>query len=275
MTAQRAKIYELDLFNNIFVELFLKFVWPEAVTQRCSVKKKIFFKKETLAQAFSCEFCEISKNNFSYKTPPAAASVWIFPSKVICYLWYSNWFKNETSLTLEANSEICSEPCQTSNIEVFAQIVNGIKFLTIFAKSFILDVWQDSEFASKARYDFAEKAPFHMFDRILNSPLITSKNLQPSVIFAKLVTISLLNLINITVLCMVKSTWPYDQHICLITKIMIVFPNHVFLDRLCLHISHMRISQKIKGVIMWNLQHTISIWSRWLWPIFKSALVYL
>ena len=26
-----------------------------------------FIKKETLAQAFSCEFCEISKNSFSYE----------------------------------------------------------------------------------------------------------------------------------------------------------------------------------------------------------------
>ena len=33
-----------------------------------------FIKKETLAQAFSFEFCEISKNTFSYRTPPAAAS---------------------------------------------------------------------------------------------------------------------------------------------------------------------------------------------------------
>ena len=32
-----------------------------------------FIKKETLAQVFSCEFCEISKNTFSYRTPPVAA----------------------------------------------------------------------------------------------------------------------------------------------------------------------------------------------------------
>ena len=32
-------------------------------------------KKETLAQVFSCEFCEISKNTFSHTTPPVAASV--------------------------------------------------------------------------------------------------------------------------------------------------------------------------------------------------------
>ena len=31
-----------------------------------------FIKKETLAQLFSCEFCQISKNNFSYRTPTVA-----------------------------------------------------------------------------------------------------------------------------------------------------------------------------------------------------------
>ena len=47
---------------------------------RASFLKKLhalacnFIKKETLAQVFSCEFCEISKNNtFSYKTPLVAA----------------------------------------------------------------------------------------------------------------------------------------------------------------------------------------------------------
>ena len=34
-----------------------------------------FIKKETLAKVFSREFCEISKNTFSYGTPPVAASV--------------------------------------------------------------------------------------------------------------------------------------------------------------------------------------------------------
>ena len=34
-----------------------------------------FIKKETLAQILSCEFCEISKNTFSYRTPLVAASV--------------------------------------------------------------------------------------------------------------------------------------------------------------------------------------------------------
>ena len=71
-------------------------------------------------------------------------------------------------------------------MEVFAQIVNGFYFLTIFLKSSILDVWQDSQFASEASYDIAEKVPPHMFDRVLNLSLITSKKLQPLVILAKL-----------------------------------------------------------------------------------------
>ena len=39
-----------------------------------------FIKKETLAQLFSCEFCEnceISKNTFSERTPLVAASVYL------------------------------------------------------------------------------------------------------------------------------------------------------------------------------------------------------
>ena len=36
-----------------------------------------FIKKETLAQVLSCEFCEISKNIFSYRTLPVAASVYL------------------------------------------------------------------------------------------------------------------------------------------------------------------------------------------------------
>ena len=62
----------------------------EAVAQRYSVKKLFleisqnslentcaranFTKKEALAQVFSCEFYEISKNTYSYRTPLVAAS---------------------------------------------------------------------------------------------------------------------------------------------------------------------------------------------------------
>ena len=58
--------------------------------RRCSIRKRVlrncakftgkhlyqslFFKKETLARVFSCEFREISKNSFSTEYPPANAS---------------------------------------------------------------------------------------------------------------------------------------------------------------------------------------------------------
>ena len=40
---------------------------------KCSPKACNFIKKETLAQVFSCQFCEISKNTFSYRTLLVAA----------------------------------------------------------------------------------------------------------------------------------------------------------------------------------------------------------
>ena len=56
-----------------------KKVWvnetKEAVSWTRSIKKVFLeIKKETLPQVLSCEFCEISKNTFSYRTPPVAVS---------------------------------------------------------------------------------------------------------------------------------------------------------------------------------------------------------
>ena len=48
--------------------------------QRRSLRKGVIrnfaklIKKRAMAQEFSCEFCEISKNTFSHKTPPVTAS---------------------------------------------------------------------------------------------------------------------------------------------------------------------------------------------------------
>ena len=54
----------------------------EAVTMKVFCKKGVLRKvlrpatlwKKRLAQVFSYEFCEVSKNTFSYRTPPAVAS---------------------------------------------------------------------------------------------------------------------------------------------------------------------------------------------------------
>ena len=93
------EIFRKDLLQWI---LSMDFIWvSKAVVQKCSVKKMFlqisqnsqentcarvsflitlqasgcnFIKKEALAQALFLEFCEISKNTVSYKTPLVAAS---------------------------------------------------------------------------------------------------------------------------------------------------------------------------------------------------------
>ena len=44
-------------------------------------------------------------------------------------------------------AEAYLEPCQTSKMEHFGEMVNGQKPLIIFAKHSILDVGQDSKYA--------------------------------------------------------------------------------------------------------------------------------
>ena len=54
-----------------------------------------FLKKEILAQLFSCEFDEISKNTFSYRTPPVAASVYLdlvcVTDKIVTCIFHFQW----------------------------------------------------------------------------------------------------------------------------------------------------------------------------------------
>ena len=47
--------------------------------------------------------------------------------------------------------ETHSEPYQRSKMECVAKIVNAKNMLPIFAKSFILDVWQGSEYPFGSR----------------------------------------------------------------------------------------------------------------------------
>ena len=47
---------------------------PEVFCEKALLRPATLLKKEALAKAFSCEFWQISKNTFSYGTPPEAAS---------------------------------------------------------------------------------------------------------------------------------------------------------------------------------------------------------
>ena len=96
-----------------------------------------FIKKDTLPQVFSCEFCEIFKNRFFYRTPPMAASVHL--------LFLSN-IKIYNSGVFRILSIIQ---------KIFPKIVNiwkpSVKSATIsskVAKVSIIDVWQDPKYTS-------------------------------------------------------------------------------------------------------------------------------
>ena len=49
-----------------------------------------FIKKDTLAQMFSYEFCEISKNTFSYRTPLVASSDFYCRLSMYMFCWSSS-----------------------------------------------------------------------------------------------------------------------------------------------------------------------------------------
>ena len=62
--------------------------------------------------------------------------------------------KQLTKLTVKVKNkskrwtEACSQPNQTSKIEIFVKMVHGFRPITISAKNSILDVWQGSEYTS-------------------------------------------------------------------------------------------------------------------------------
>ena len=47
-----------------------------------------------------------------------------------------------------SDSEAYPEPCQTSNMDCFAKMVNGLNLLTFFVRHSILDVWQSPKYTS-------------------------------------------------------------------------------------------------------------------------------
>ena len=89
----------------------------EAVTRSCSVKKMFseisqnpqestcarvsfliklqtsgnFIKKEALAQVFSCEFCDISKNTFFHRSPLVTESIVAIAQVFICKKMKKMW----------------------------------------------------------------------------------------------------------------------------------------------------------------------------------------
>ena len=68
-----------------------------------------FIEKETLAQVYSCEFCEICKSTFSYRTPTLAYSgltvtlclKYLFLFELIFQAEYVCWASGKINLSYE------------------------------------------------------------------------------------------------------------------------------------------------------------------------------
>ena len=120
---------------------------------------------------------------------------------------------------MEADSEKYSEPCQTSKMEIFAKIVNGFSFSSNFAKSSILDVWQDSEFVSEASNNLRKKIHLSCFNHFCKTMIYFftkfDQHIPPYIKKYSIVH----GQIHMTLV----------QHICLMKKLIMVFPNHAFL----------------------------------------------
>ena len=86
-------------------KLFLKISQnsQESTCARVSFLACNFIKKEALTQVFPCEFCEIFKNTFFYRTPPVADSV----------NFYLLFCKGKISYLKQPSTEACLETCQT------------------------------------------------------------------------------------------------------------------------------------------------------------------
>ena len=100
---------------------------------------KVFIKKETLAQVFSCKFCETSKNTFSCRTPPVAATILVLylfiTHPCIFYIFHQvETFKFIIS-GLETNDSLINE-------------TNFLSFLSLFVYSFSAIAWQSVQTVS-------------------------------------------------------------------------------------------------------------------------------
>ena len=63
--------------KKVFLEISLNS--QENTCARISFLIKLFIKNETLAQVFSCEFCDITKNTFSLRTRPGDCFLTFLP----------------------------------------------------------------------------------------------------------------------------------------------------------------------------------------------------
>ena len=87
------------------------------------------------------------------------SKVSVFGDILVSIFPHSDWIRTRITpntdnfyavfLTLNINAEAHSVPCQISTMDLFTQIVHDFQPSIIFAKSFILGVWQSYEYTWK------------------------------------------------------------------------------------------------------------------------------
>ena len=124
---------------------------------------------------FSCEFCEISKNNFCYRTHPVAASV--------PFCIFSN---NSQKIQVSTQDSVSYSIWHRG----FCENSYGFQLLTVFAKSFILtDLFPSYSFSTPWKQKTVRFSDvfrgwrkgalgtnkLKMFARVLNTPVFKNR----------------------------------------------------------------------------------------------------
>ena len=94
----------------------------------CTFQVCNFIKKETLAQVFSCEFCEISKNTFLHKTPIVAASECMLGQDQIIYFYGNLKCSKCFSISLYTLIVMLSSTLNTSFLLILQSYSNNFLF---------------------------------------------------------------------------------------------------------------------------------------------------
>ena len=112
--------------------------YTEAVVRRCSVKVSCNFIKKRLAQVFSCEFCEISKNTFFTEPLRTTASICTQANIILAISSRSSRFRS----VLRRCSENMQQIYRRTALQLYRNLTSAwvffCKFVAYFQNTFFL-----------------------------------------------------------------------------------------------------------------------------------------
>ena len=118
------------------------------------ISQSLFFniKSKALAQVFPCEFCEISKNTFSYRRPPVAAFVYYSKIQLPSFRFQSSrveqWIRARYSLqTLNKRKQEQLNLIKTTRVgkqNIKVDCIHPVIFFLVFVKILLNILWMPS-----------------------------------------------------------------------------------------------------------------------------------